>query len=180
MANPRQRDLYGPAWEKIARSCEVARRINLSEMFLEKGAAFDSELFDVARTIVRLVEEDTKPNAEHCVNTATPAARSLEQRLFSPAPIYPEYEEAKLAHSLGYWRRTVGESEQTTARVLGGRTPEEAAKSLVGGSKLADVAPQRGTGQGRRGGGGGVERPDDRAGEGRRRSGARVSCDSRG
>ena len=36
-------------------------------------------------------------------STATRRA-SLERSLYSPAPIYPEYEEAKLACSLAYWK----------------------------------------------------------------------------
>ena len=58
---------------------------------------------------------------------ATPAAPRSNRRLYSPAPIYPEYEEAKLARSLAFWRRTMGESDPTVARVLAGRTPEAAA-----------------------------------------------------
>jgi hypothetical protein len=137
--NARGRELYGAAWDKIAGSLVPARRINLPMMFLENGAAFDSQLFDIARTIVRLVVEDGKPNAERLREYGDAGRESLEHRLFSPAPIYPDFEEAKLAHSLTYWRRTMGESDETCARVLGGRTPEEVAKELVRGSKLANV-----------------------------------------
>ena len=98
------------------------------------------ELFTIARTIVRLVEEDTRPNAERLREYGDAGRASLERTLFSPAPIYPEYEEAMLARSLAYWRRTVGEANTTLARVLKGRTPEQTARDLVRGSRLADVA----------------------------------------
>ncbi len=107
--------------------------------FLENAAAFDSELFYIARTIVRLVEEDAKPNTERLREYGDAGRASLLQDLFSPAPIYPEFEEAKLAHSLAYWKRTVGDSDGICTRVLEGRTPEAAARDLVRGSKLADV-----------------------------------------
>ena len=82
----------------------------------------------IARTIVRLVEEDAKPNAERLREYGDAGRASLERALYSPAPIYPEFEEAKLARSLAFWRRTMGESDPTVARVLDGRTPEEAAR----------------------------------------------------
>jgi hypothetical protein len=138
-ADPRRSAAYGPAWDKIARSLDAARRASRPAMFLEGGTAFNSHLFHFARTIVRLVEEDTKPNAERLREYGDAGRASLERALYSPAPIYPEYEEAKLARSLTFWRRAMGESDPTVARVLDGRTPEDAARALVRGSKLADV-----------------------------------------
>ncbi len=135
----REQDLYGPAWDKIARSCDTARRVDLPMTFLENRGAFNSELFDIARTIVRLVEEDTKPNSERLREYGDAGRASLEQDLYSPAPIYPDFEEAKLTHSLAYWKQTVGESDATCSRVLGGQGPESVARQLVRGSKLANV-----------------------------------------
>jgi hypothetical protein len=139
-ADSRRRESYGPAWDKIAHSFDAARRTARPAMFLERGAAFDSVLFDIARTIVRLVEEDAKPNAERLREYGDAGRASLERALYSPAPIYPEYEEAKLARSLAFWRRTMGESDPTGARVLAGRPPQEVARERVRGSQLADVA----------------------------------------
>jgi hypothetical protein len=143
-ADPTRNEAYGSAWDKIARSFEAARRIGAPAMFLEGGAAFNSELFHIARTIVRLVEEDAKPNAERLREYGDAGRASLERALYSPAPIYPEYEEAKLARSLAYWRRTIGESDPTLIRVLNGRTPDQTARASMSGSRLADVAFRKG------------------------------------
>jgi hypothetical protein len=72
---------------------------------------------------------------------------SLKLQLFSGAPIYPEYETATLAHSLEFWKKTAGD-DRMIARVLNGRTPAEAAKELVNGSKLADVAVRKALAEG--------------------------------
>ncbi len=141
--DPHGREVYGAAWDRIARSLDVARRVEQPHLLLEGGAAFDSQLFDIARTIVRLVVEDGKPNAERLREYGDAGRASLEQRLFSPAPFYPEFEEAKLARSLALWRRTRGESDPTSARVLAGRKPEDVAGELVRGTKLADVAVRK-------------------------------------
>ena len=107
--------------------------------FLERGFAFDSELFTIARHLVRLAEEKAKPNSERLKEYRDSALQSLELQLFSEAPIYPEFEEAKLAHSLAYWKKQMPD-DPLVERVLRGRTPEEAARQFVRGTKLADVS----------------------------------------
>ncbi len=134
---------YGSAWDKIADaqgvSTKIAKRFNL----IERGFAFDSNLFQIARTLVRLAQEQEKPNADRLREYRESALESLKLALFSDAPIYPEFEEAKLAHSLAYWKKLMGDVDPLVDRVLHGRTPEAAAKDLVKGTKLGDVAVRR-------------------------------------
>ena len=142
-ADPASQEAYGDAWDKISHSFDAARRTTRASSFLEGGSAFYSRLFSIARTIVRLVEEDAKPNADRLREYGDAGRASLEQALYSPAPIYPEYEEARLARSLAFWRHEAGESDPTVVRVLAGRTPLQAAHALVIGSKLNDVAVRK-------------------------------------
>jgi Peptidase S46 len=142
-ADPRRSAAYGQAWDKITGSLAAARSSARPALFLDRGAAFQSELFAIARMIVRLVEEDTKPNAERLRGYGDAARGSLEQALYSPAPIYPEYEQAALTRSLAFWRSTMGESDPTVARILAGRAPEEVARECVRGSQLAEVATRK-------------------------------------
>jgi hypothetical protein len=55
---------YAGAWDKIAGAQKVAAEISRSYNFLERGFAFDSHLFAIARTLVRLAEEQGKPNSD--------------------------------------------------------------------------------------------------------------------
>jgi hypothetical protein len=91
---------------------------------------------------VRLAGESTKPNAERLKEYRESGIKSLELDLFSPAPIYPEFEETKLAHSFNEWTQAMPD-DPLMARVLHGRTPAEAARGLVRGTKLADVEFRR-------------------------------------
>ena len=80
----------------------------------------------IARDLVRLAEEKTKPNSDRLKEYRESALKSLELKLFSEAPIYPEFEEAKLADSLAHWRKVMPDDpmiEQRLARALarGGR-----------------------------------------------------------
>ena len=75
---------------------------------LEDGTAFDSQLFDIARTLVRLADENAKPNAERLREYRESNRDSLEQELFSDAPIYDDLETLKLADSLDAAAGTLG------------------------------------------------------------------------
>jgi hypothetical protein len=67
----------------------------------------------------------------------------LRFQLFSPAPIYPEFEKAKLAGSLRLDIQELGNDDPFLKIVLDGRTPEQAADALVDGTKLADPAVRK-------------------------------------
>jgi hypothetical protein len=140
--DPTKRAVYGAAWDKLASAHKTSAEILLPYNFLERGLGLDSESFVIARNLVRIAEEDQKPNSDRLREYRESARKSLELALFSDAPIYPEYEEAKLAHSLAYWKSLMPD-DPILARVLHGRTPEQAAKDLVRGSKLADVAERK-------------------------------------
>jgi Peptidase S46 len=139
-ADPEKKAAYGDAWDKIAASQKVSSEIRLRLNFLETGLAFDSRLFSIARTLVRLAEEKAKPNPDRLREYRDSALESLKLQLFSDAPIYPEYEKSRLAHSLAFWKSTMGADDPTVALVLRGRTPDQAADDLVDGSKLGDLS----------------------------------------
>jgi hypothetical protein len=141
-ASTTHRDGRAAAWDKVAQAQKVAATILKPYFCLERGFAFDSDLFAIARMLVRMAAEKTKPNSERLEDFRESALNSLEFKLFSEAPIYPEFEEAKLAHSLAQWMKLIPD-DPLVARVLHGRSAPEAAKQLVEGSKLADVPVRR-------------------------------------
>ena len=134
-ADPKKQELYGDAWDKIASTMTIQKNIAKPYSFLEGGTAFNTDLFSIARVLVRLAAENPKPNADRLREYGDAGRASLEQRLYSDAPIYPGFETAKLANSLAFWQGTVGADDPYVKRVLQGRTPEEAAKELIAGSK---------------------------------------------
>jgi hypothetical protein len=137
-SDPKKKAAYEHAWEKIAQAQKAAAAVIKPYNFLERGIAFDSDLFQIARVLVRLAEEKPKPNSDRLKEYRDSALQSLELRLFSEAPIYPEYEEAKLAHSLTYWKKTMPD-HSLVQQVLRGRSPEEVSHELVANTKLADI-----------------------------------------
>ncbi|MHC5537211.1 S46 family peptidase [Singulisphaera rosea] len=142
-ADPKSKAAYGAAWDKIAEAQKVSAAISKRYNFLERGFAIDSELFQVARSLVRLAEEKTKPNPERLREFRDSALDSFKLALFSEAPIYEDFESAKLAHALAFWKAETDPADPLVERVLRGRTPETAAEALVKGCKLADVSTRR-------------------------------------
>lgn len=141
-ADPAKKAAFGGAWDRIAAAQRTSAEILKPLNFLERGLAFNSNLFSIARTLVRLAEEDAKPNGDRLKEFQESARKPLELALYSTAPIYPEFETAKLANALAFWKETLPD-DPMIGRVLQGRTPEQVAEALVDGSKLADVAVRK-------------------------------------
>ncbi|HUY33667.1 MAG TPA: S46 family peptidase [Pirellulales bacterium] len=130
----------GEAWKQVETSLGVLAGIQIEYNLLEAMLGFNCELFHVARGVVRLVDETTKPNAERLREYGEAGLDSLKQRLFSEAPIHKDLETIKLADSLGMFAEMVGADDALVRRVLDGRSPSERASDLIAGTRLEDVA----------------------------------------
>ncbi|MGE5488254.1 MAG: S46 family peptidase [bacterium] len=139
-ANPELKAKYGGAWDQIEAALARWRPIFYRHRLIESGAAFNSELFAVARALVRAAEERQKPNAERLRGYTDAALPSLEQSLFSPAPVYPDLETAMLADSLTMTAELLGFNDPVVQQLLGGKSPSARAAELVSGTNLTDVA----------------------------------------
>src|SRR5262249_27673070 len=103
------------------------------------AAAFNSELFTIARTLVRAAEERPKPNGDRLREFTDSNKASLELQLFSDEPLYEDYEILKLADSLTWLAEQLDDENELVKKVLAGKSPQERAVQLVKGTKLKDV-----------------------------------------
>ena len=110
---------------------------------LETGHAATSDLFPVARHLVRLAEELPKPSGSRLREYRDSNLDSLKQQLFSPAPVYADLERAKLSASLTFACEQKGPTWAPLAAALAGKNPAARADELVAGTKLADPAERR-------------------------------------
>ena len=138
--DPQLNKEYGDAWDQVARTIEVLGGIYDEYQLLEQGRAFNSELFGIARRLLRLGEETPTANSERLREYAEAGLDSLKQQLFSEAPIYPDLEIVKLADSLSMLMEITGAEDPLVQKILAGKSPRERAAELVKGSKLADVS----------------------------------------
>lgn len=139
MADKKFAEEFGDAWDDIAKARQSVVSYYDERRLIDGGLGFDSSLFQIAKQIVRLTEEDTKPNAERLREYSESSRPSLELSLYSPAPIYPEYEKARLADSLAFLAESLGADHPVVKKALDGKSPEARAAELVEGTKLASA-----------------------------------------
>ena len=137
-ANPEWQKMYGTAWDAIAAAHKAYPSYIRERRIFEQAGGFNSVLFNYARTLVRMAEENKKPNAERLPEYTDARRASLELGLFSPAPIHEDFEKLKLADSLGFMVELLGADNPMVKGVLAGKTPEARANELVSGTKLKD------------------------------------------
>jgi hypothetical protein len=141
-ADPRNKAAANP-WEEIAGTVKLQREIYQPNSYLERMRGFNSDLANFARWIVRATEEKTKPSDVRLREYRDSALSSLEQELFSTAPIYKSLETLTLADSLAQMRDALGTDNPDVQKALNGKSPEEAAKDLIANSKLDEVAVRK-------------------------------------
>ncbi len=106
---------------------------------LGKNIALNSQLFGVAKTIVEMVDEDKKASGERLPEYSEANRESLEQQLYSDAPIYSDLEQYLLADSLSMMLELRGADDELATKVMNGLGPTERAAELVQNTKLLDV-----------------------------------------
>ena len=102
-----------------------------------------SKLLGIAGTIVRYVSETHKPNESRLDEFRDSNLASLENQLFSPAPIYADMERATLTGQLQQASDVLGREHPFVKAALAGQTPAEVAEKAVSGTKLADPKVRR-------------------------------------
>jgi hypothetical protein len=103
-------------------------------------AGFDSDLFHIARLLVRSAEERQKSNGERLEEYQEANQSTLERELFSTAPIYDGYEIARLTQSLTDLATRIGPEDSLVQRVFDGKSPHDRAFALIKGTKLKDIS----------------------------------------
>jgi hypothetical protein len=121
------------AWERID---EIQKR---RAAIMGKGVTVTSRLFEIAETIVQMVEEDQKPSAERLPEYTDAGRASLEQQLYSTAPIYPDLDQMLLADSMTRMVEIRGADDPVCVAMLKGKSPNDRAAELINGTSLMDV-----------------------------------------
>ena len=130
-------------WQEISNAMKTNREIYDALIYIERMRGFNVDLALYARTLVRAAEEKPKPNGDRLREYRDSALPSVEQELFSTAPIYKSLETATFALALTQMREALGPEDPAVKASLNGKSPEEAAQALIGGTKLDDVAVRK-------------------------------------
>ncbi|RMF69442.1 MAG: S46 family peptidase [Calditrichaeota bacterium] len=128
---------YGDAWDVIADVTKKQAHMAKANFYRSLRG---SRLASIATNIVRYVTEIKKPDGERLDGFHDAQLESLKFRLFSPAPVYLDMEEAILAGTLQMSLEELGPDDPFIKTVLNGKSPQEVARTLFEKTKLADVA----------------------------------------
>jgi len=130
----------GNPWKDIEAAMEKEAALFQPYTFLENGAGFQGRLASFSRALVRGTAEREKPNTERFREYTDAALPRIEQQLGAAVPVYPEMEILRLGWGLERMREWLGPDHPVVRRLLAKESPEELARRLVTGSKLADPA----------------------------------------
>jgi hypothetical protein len=138
-ANPKATD----PWSEIESAMKIQRDIYGPLTYIERLRGFNADLATRARQLVRVTTEKTKPNGDRLREYRESGLPSLEQELFSPAPVYKAMETITLADSLAQMKEAMGADNPIVKKALNGKTPAEAAKDYIDNTKLDDIAVRK-------------------------------------
>jgi hypothetical protein len=138
-SNPELKKKYGAAWDEIAKAQEQLKNVRKELAFIEGNQGLGSQLYTIARHLVRSADELPKENSQRLREYTDANQPAFKAQLFSPAPIYPELEIARLEFSLTKLREELGVDHPFVKKVLGKESPRTLATRLVNGSQLRDV-----------------------------------------
>jgi hypothetical protein len=123
-------------WKSIALVQKKLALFETEYLLFERGDAFFSELFTMARRIVRMADELPQPSGKRFREYRDSNLDSLKFELYSPAPIHAALEQAKLASSLSFMAEKLGGAHPLVKLALDNEPPAVRAASLVQGCKL--------------------------------------------
>jgi hypothetical protein len=138
-ADPKLKQLAGDAWDGLTKAVQADRALYDRRYMLESDNGFDSQLFTLARQLVRAADERAKPNEQRLREYTDAAFPAIEQRLVGAFPISNELEIETLGWSLATMRAWLSPDDATVKAVLGKDDTFALAKKLVTGSKLGDA-----------------------------------------
>ncbi|MGC2474807.1 MAG: S46 family peptidase [Candidatus Sulfotelmatobacter sp.] len=140
-ADPKNANAGNP-WEEIAQAMKLQTSIYSGMTYLERMRGFP-RLAQMARVLVRAAEEKPKTNDQRMREFRDSALPSLEQQLFSEAPIYKNLETVEMTESLNEMQDALGKDNADVEKFLQGKTTADAAKDLIANTKLEDVAVRK-------------------------------------
>ncbi len=131
---------FGAVWDDIARmQAELASFAVPSRWYGFGG----SQLLNIAGGIVRVAEQGALPDAERLSQYRGEGVARVRAQLLREFPVDLEADRLTLAAQLEAASKELPAGDPYLAAVRGGRTPEDAARALVQGTKVGDLATRR-------------------------------------
>jgi len=133
-ANPEWKKAYGDGWKTIEKVIAKQKKEFGSRSY--GSLALSSSFARYAQTLVFAAAERKKPDMERLDGYHDVQLESAKLRLFSPAPIYKDLEEATFTSMLQMAVDKAGTADPIVSAVLKGRSAEKAAQEMIAATTL--------------------------------------------
>lgn len=130
---------YGRLWSDLAEAMVAYRKIYKASLLKETYMGRGSDLYTLARQMLRYATEIEKPNEDRLKGYNDAALPNVKRRVTGKYPIHKEFEARMVADSLQALL-TAFPGDPVVKKILNGRTPLDAARGYVLSSKLDDQA----------------------------------------
>lgn len=141
--DPDKQKQFGSVWNQLTEIAQAYKPIYPRLLVLENAPAQYGSILPIARQVFRYAIERQKPNGERLREYSEAGLASLEESIFSSAPLSPSLEEAILAEYLRFAIKTLGADNQALREVLSGRSPEQTAAQAIASTKLFSVEERK-------------------------------------
>jgi hypothetical protein len=138
--DPKLRPQYGGAWDAIA---AAQRELATFDKALRYRSFAGSQLLTMAGQLVRIPAQSALPDSARLPEYRGEGIERLKRQLTAATPIDTQVETRLLAAQLAAAKRALPANDPFLQAVLAGRTPEAAARALIGGTKLTDPAARK-------------------------------------
>ena len=125
------------AWQQVAQTS--AERAEHSSGL----PSVRSTLLQKAIQIVQLVDENQKTDEARLPEFSDASRASLEQQLFSDAPVYPDLEQVLLAEWFSEVLESLGADDELSRKLIDGVSATDRAAAAIAETKLADPEMRR-------------------------------------
>jgi hypothetical protein len=129
----------GDPWSEIDKAVASFNTYFTEYFMLEDRPGWRTDLYMYARELVRAAIERDKPAADRLPSYAESRLPLLEKTLTDEKPMYPWLEEMTLAFWLSKTRELLTADDARVKDLLGKESPEQLAKRVVAGTKVADA-----------------------------------------
>jgi hypothetical protein len=138
--DPKLRAQYAGAWDAIA---AAQREIASLDRALRYRSFAGSQLLSMAGQLVRIPAQSALPDSVRLPEYRGESIERLKRQLTTVTPVDTQVETRLLAAQLAAAKRALPANDPFVQAVLTGRTPEAAARALIGGTTLTDPAARK-------------------------------------
>lgn len=141
MADPGLKKDYASVYAAVGEAQGTLRKGFERYYLLEAGPR--SQLFSIARDLVRVPVEHKKADGDRLREYRDAAWQTKRREILSPAAIYPGVEEVELRVWLESLVVRLGKDDKLVSAILAGNSPKQVANVLATRSRLYDVGARR-------------------------------------